>query len=182
MREQTLQAPRSQKYHRVTQAISTQLQLQFQTCKIGNQVYTARLVPIFDLEKVLSSIYIYLKTALSINTSFHKQKTRSYLSNLVQTFQQLQHFNIYKPCFVTSFAWSPNTEEPLCKTTHVVEPLLSLCSHSLCKQPCLPVNSLNDSQQGEIKKSLLFRKLGLLFDGLVFSLRASHLIVHIHHL
>lgn len=78
MRAQTPQAPRCQKYHRVTQAISTQLQLRVQTCKSGNQEYTPRLVPVLDLEMVLSSIYIYLKTALAINTSIHKQATQSY--------------------------------------------------------------------------------------------------------
>lgn len=102
MREQALQAPRYQKYHRVTQAISIQLQLQVQTCKTGNQEDTTNLAPIFDLEKV-SSIYTYLKTTLLINISFHKQRTQSYLSSFIQTFQQLQHFNIYKPWSVISF-------------------------------------------------------------------------------
>lgn len=88
MREQALQAPRYQKYHRVTQAISIQLQLQVQTCKTGNQEDTTNLAPIFDLEKV-SSIYTYLKTTLLINISFHKQRTQSYLSSFIQTFQQL---------------------------------------------------------------------------------------------
>lgn len=81
------------KYHKVTQVISAQLQLQVQTCKTGNQVYTMRLVHILDFEKIISSIYIYHKTTVLINPSFHKQKTQSYLSSLVQTSQKLWYFN-----------------------------------------------------------------------------------------
>lgn len=50
--------------------MSTQLHFQVQTCKVGNQVYTTRFVPILDFEKVFSFIYIYLKTADLVNTSF----------------------------------------------------------------------------------------------------------------